>query len=190
MRVMKKSFWLIYGILALFLSLIFDDFIVKLIAANRLILLDSVIGYFSRLTNGVFSFVIIGLVLFYYKREQIYRFIIGFGVVGAIAYLLKILIKRARPFDSLDIANLVPVDSAYSFPSGHAIFAFFCLGFIWKDFKRFRYFWLVITVLIALARLYTGVHYMSDLIASSLIGLILGSIFSRTNIFKSLRISK
>ncbi|MFH1592763.1 MAG: phosphatase PAP2 family protein [Candidatus Woesearchaeota archaeon] len=186
---MKKKWWVI-GLLALFISLFFDELIVKYIESSRVFGLNEFITGFSIWTNGFFSLIVIGLILLYYKRKLILGYLIGFGVVGAIAYLLKIAIRRARPFETLNIVSLIPDKAGFSFPSGHAIFAFFCLGFIWKDFERFRYVWLIIAILIAFSRLYVGVHYLSDLIASLIIGLFVGNLFRKKNIFKGLNFFK
>jgi len=186
---MKKKMWVI-GILALFVSLIFDRAIVKYFENNRILELNELIGTLSTFTNGFFSFLIVGAIIFFYKRKLILRFLTGFLATGIVAYLLKVAIRRLRPFEALDVVNLIDVTSKFSFPSGHAIFAFFCLGFIWKDFKKFRWIWLIAAILIAFFRLYAGVHYLSDLIASLIFGVFIGNLFRKKNIFKGLSIFK
>lgn len=184
-----KRFWWILGFLVLFVSLIYDKAILNYVLNNRIFGYGEVIKNFTIFTNGVFSLIVVGLLILYFKRKLILRFLLGFGATGIIVYLLKIAIRRGRPFETLDIVNLIP-ETGFSFPSGHAIFAFFCLGFVWKDFKKFRYIWLILVILIAFARLYVGVHYLSDLIGAMLIGLFLGNLFRKQNIFKSLKIFK
>lgn len=86
--------------------------------------------------------------------------------------LLKALIGRARPEVLLD-----PL-SSYSLPSGHssAAFAFFMvLGLLAGrgEAGRWRLTWLLLAglpaVLIALSRLYLGVHWPTDLLAGGLL---------------------
>ena len=177
---MGKKFWFL-GILILFISLFFDAYILGYIADNRIIELNEIIKNFSIITNGFFSLIIVGLIVLYFKRKLIFRFLIGFGITAMLVYLIKIAVRRTRPFD---VVPLIFNESGFSFPSGHAVFAFFCLGFIWKDFKKFRYFWLIMAIMIAFARSYVGIHYLSDLIGAMLIGLFLGDFFRKKKIFK------
>ncbi len=88
--------------------------------------------------------------------------------------LIKVMIRRPRPFlVDEGIVNIRPQTSGgYAFPSGHtqgAATVFGGLG-IWIKKK-----WLTITVsiiivMVAISRMYLGVHYLTDV----LVGLILG----------------
>lgn len=186
---MKKKYWIV-GIVILLISLFFDELIVRSVEDGRILDLNELIRVFSIWTNGFFSLIVVGFIVLYFKRKSIFRFLAGFGIVALVAYLLKIAIRRVRPFDVTDIVSLIPDKTGFSFPSGHAVFAFFCLGFMWKDFKKFRYVWLILAILIAFSRLYVGVHYLSDLVGGMLLGLFFGSLFGKKNIFKGLNIFK
>jgi undecaprenyl-diphosphatase len=89
--------------------------------------------------------------------------------------LLKQLIHRARPEA---LSGLIPAQ-AFSFPSGHAMTAAAVYGYLallawrrWQGGKRV----LVVSslggliALISLARLYLGVHYLTDVVAGCLAG--------------------
>ncbi len=180
---MRRLWWFLW-VFILVISLFLDKFIINFFEENRIQNLNDFITTFSIFTNGYFSLVIVGLLILYYKRKLIFRFLIAFGIVGIVTYLIKIAVRRFRPFTISDIAGLIPDQSGFSFPSGHVVFAFFCLGFIWKDFKRFRYIWLVIAILIGFSRLYVGVHYLSDVIGGVLVGLFFGMLFRKTKRLK------
>lgn len=96
---------------------------------------------------------------------------------------IKLAVKRLRPFmvDS-SITNLRPSTSeGYSFPSGHtqtASTTYFSLYYLLK--KR----WLlivaiVITTLVALSRMYLGVHYLTDVLAAIVLGILISYLIAK-----------
>jgi undecaprenyl-diphosphatase len=93
--------------------------------------------------------------------------------------ILKELFERARPCRALSDA-ITPIGCAggYSFPSNHALNNFAAASFISRLFPNYK--WVVFTVasLIALSRVYLGVHYPSDILAGILIGAAFGYLFS------------
>lgn len=94
----------------------------------------------------------------------------------AFTFLSKIIFHRLRP------ANAVILEGSASFPSGHATIAVAFYGFLvylsWRSLKkkRFRLLTMLGAILIILAigfsRLYLGVHYISDVWAGYLVGLL------------------
>lgn len=180
---MKKKFFIILAII-LIISFIFDSLIVNYITDYRIFSLDDLMTKSSIITNGYFSLVIVGIIILIWKRKLILDYLIGFGIVAIIIQILKIIIQRPRPYLTLNLISLIPEKTGFSFPSGHAGFAFFALGFIWKKFPRFKWVWLIITILISFSRIYTGVHYLSDILASAIIGLFIGNYFSKNNFLK------
>lgn len=99
-------------------------------------------------------------------------------VIGTAAgALLKQLVERARP--GLEMAQ-IPMPESYSFPSGHALAAFLYFGiaafliFIMARSVRLKLWgWFACSALafgVALSRVYLGVHYLGDIIASWMLG--------------------
>lgn len=92
---------------------------------------------------------------------------------------LKAVVRRPRPYLSGAVSKLDPplsssLDGNASFPSGHtqAVTGFF--GALALFFKRALFFALfgALPVLVALSRVYFGVHYPSDVLAGLLFGLL------------------
>jgi membrane-associated phospholipid phosphatase len=104
---------------------------------------------------------------------------IGAGVLDT---ALKLAFKRTRPTPFFDY----PLPSSYSFPSGHALFAFcfFTAGaaLLAPRLKPVALQWLVrLTALAAVlaigfSRIYLGVHYPSDVLAGYTVGLLWSSV--------------
>jgi membrane-associated phospholipid phosphatase len=86
---------------------------------------------------------------------------------------LKNVVERLRP-DDPRITNYL-ISASYSFPSGHALLTFLAAsiigGFLGWKFRLAGYF---VASLVAISRLYLGVHYATDVLAGALIGLIIG----------------
>jgi len=103
------------------------------------------------------------------------------GVQGIANYLVKIMIGRPRPLDTL-VNVFVPV-SGNSFPSGHVMFYTVFFGFlfflIWTRLPPsiWRALALILTsgliFLIGPSRMYLGAHWLSDVVAAHLLGLII-----------------
>ncbi len=91
--------------------------------------------------------------------------------------ILKRVVERARP--GLEVAR-IPIPDSYSFPSGHALASFLFFGvaallfFVMARSTRVKLWgWLVCALLalgVALSRVYLGVHYFGDIIASWMLG--------------------
>ena len=91
--------------------------------------------------------------------------------------LLKNLIARTRPFDvNPDIVLLVPKPGDYSFPSGHAAASFTVVGALAANKSKLWIPACVLSVVIALSRLYLYVHYPTDVLGGAACGLLFGFI--------------
>jgi undecaprenyl-diphosphatase len=93
------------------------------------------------------------------------------------AYVGKHLVDRHRPFEH----QIGPSERTHSFPSGHSATAFAGATILAHYVPRYRFCLYGLAALIALSRLYNGVHYPTDVLAGSLLGaaialLLLGAI--------------
>lgn len=110
--------------------------------------------------------------------------------------ILKHLIERARPCNALDgVRLLMGCGDSFSMPSNHAANAsaiilalsYRSIGDLtnWKKWMR----WLIITVavLVGFSRIYVGVHYLSDVIVGTAIGIIVSILVIRLYEWSALR---
>jgi undecaprenyl-diphosphatase len=96
------------------------------------------------------------------------------------ASLLGHLYHEARPFTSdLSTKLLVSHSADNGFPSDHATVVFAVTGatIYWRRLLGFAC--LALAVLVAVARVYVGVHWPSDVIAGATIGLFAGLLLAR-----------
>jgi undecaprenyl-diphosphatase len=95
--------------------------------------------------------------------------------------LIKPLVNRARPYEVIDgLTSVIGPMSDKSFPSGHSCAAFLIAVILYNNVpKKYGIFSLVIACLIAISRIYMGVHYPTDVICGALIGIIIGITVSK-----------
>jgi membrane-associated phospholipid phosphatase len=145
----------------------------------RLMVFVSVFGYmpWSAITVGA-GVILVGLLLGW--KDGAYLLLLT--VLQAVAnQLIKAAVGRPRPLDTL-VDVFAPV-AGNSFPSGHVMFYTVFFGFLfflaWTRVPHsfWRVLLLVLTaslvVLIGPSRMYLGAHWLSDVIAAHLLGLII-----------------
>lgn len=122
------------------------------------------------------------LVFFWHLPTQInrlrYLFTLLAAAVGsyALSALFGFFAGRARPFVGLnDIHQLITTTFFHkSFPSSHATVAFALAFTVFLFNKQWGAVMLGAAVLVALGRVYVGVHYPIDVIAGAVLGIAAG----------------
>ncbi len=91
--------------------------------------------------------------------------------------LVKNLIQRPRPYITLtDLRVLVPLRTDFSFPSGHTSTSFAAAYAITRSNGR-RWAWVyAVAALIAVSRIYVGMHYPTDVLCGILLGTCIAAI--------------
>ena len=93
---------------------------------------------------------------------------------GLIVLALKFAIRRQRPAGNW--GGLYRKTDPHSFPSGHAARAALLLGLgLWLGPDWFQLAMLIYSPLMALARISMGLHYLSDVVAGYVLGLLLAA---------------
>ena len=149
---------------------------------------ESIRNYFlTDLFMGI-TFVSSGVIIFFIltslflwkenKRKWILPLWVTLALSVIVSFLLKIAIKRPRPYQ-LDIVSTLLEKAShvvwnFSFPSFQTMLAFCAIPILSKEFPKLKYIWVVFAVLIAISRVYLGVHFISDILVGGLIGYLLG----------------
>jgi undecaprenyl-diphosphatase len=95
------------------------------------------------------------------------------AAAGILVTVLKELFDRARPpVAGIDAVGVIPASA--SFPSGHSATAFAAAVAVGLFYPKLRRPLLLLAAVVALSRVYLGVHYASDVLVGSLLGVLLG----------------
>lgn len=88
-----------------------------------------------------------------------------------IVEIIRLAFFRARPFVDYDVFLLFPHPASSSFPSGHAAFFFALSAIVYFYNKKSGKSFLIASFLIAISRVFSGVHWPFDILAGMLIGI-------------------
>ncbi|MCP3773855.1 undecaprenyl-diphosphatase [Paenibacillus sp. MZ04-78.2] len=121
-------------------------------------------------------FFYLAIVVYWFTRKQENRRMVAKALCSAvlamgIGSLIGKLFYRNRPFVSHEVHQLIEHAANASFPSSHAIGAFVIATSIWLYRRKDGYVWLALAALIALSRIWTGVHYPIDVTVGALLGI-------------------
>ena len=122
----------------------------------------------------------LGLVILWWLGDSFWKQwgiieLVGISVLAALVMSLKFVIRRRRPEG--EWGGIYRNTDPHSFPSGHAARAFMIavvatgLGPVWIALML-----LIWAPLVALARVAMGVHYVSDVVAGFIVGILMGLI--------------
>jgi undecaprenyl-diphosphatase len=142
---------------------------------THFMLFMTTLGKWQVIFLGTFAAIII-----FFMRQRWYNLTILFMSVGIgelFVWIIKNLIERPRPA----LVNALTPEAGFSFPSGHAFVAFSFYGLIaYFLFHAVRKVWVkigilcgaaLVILLIAVSRVYLGVHWPSDVFASMFSGI-------------------
>ncbi len=140
--------------------------------AGKYPLLDGVGIFFAEIAVFVLTALSLGVV-----KNRTHFFIqasIIVGVLLSVHSLLGVLFFRERPFESYHVVQLISQPPTMkSFPSDHAGVAFAIATLLFLFHPRWGYYAYGFATLIALGRIYVGVHYPSDVLAGAMIGILI-----------------
>jgi undecaprenyl-diphosphatase len=129
----------------------------------------------SRLGDGVFWYSLIAILPLTHGliglKASLHMLATG-GVALALYKTLKVFTRRERPCHyATEIIALVPPLDRYSFPSGHTLHAVSFSTVAIYYIPELAWVLVPFTMLVASSRIILGLHYPSDVLVATLIGL-------------------
>ena len=161
---------------------LFEANIILWIQENlRVGFLTPVMQGITTLGDGGVFWIILSILLLLFKKTRKVGICCALGLIFDLLVVniaIKPLVARVRPYEVLkEITILTHQPGDHSFPSGHSAGSFACA---WAFFRAYKKKWgipaLVLASLIAISRLYVGVHYPTDVIGGIVIGIIVGEL--------------
>jgi len=128
-----------------------------------------------------FYLVVIPLILWCFDKKLGLRLIFLLSISNAINSMLKILFHTPRPYwTSMEVKGMAS-EPTFGMPSGHAQISLGFLGYIAARVHRTSI-WIVsgiLILLVGISRMYLGVHFLSDVLAGWLVGILILVVFIR-----------
>lgn len=154
----------------------FDDYFIELLNSrikgpklDRFMYRVTDLGGALFITIFTFSLVLFGSTI---NKKVGIEALLALGLTQIIVHSLKRLLSRERPYKIIEQLNTFGIDlSDYSFPSGHTTASFSLATTLALNMPKFTIFLLFLASVIAISRVYLGVHYPTDVAAGIFLGL-------------------
>lgn len=128
----------------------------------------------TQLGSGAFAGILAVIVYFWVDHLLSYEIILGSLTLWLIVELMKLIIRRKRPFLHLKEMRIVGERArGHSFPSGHTSQAFFIATLLFQHFNVGLGGGLALyalALLVGITRIYVGVHYPRDVLGGAILG--------------------
>jgi membrane-associated phospholipid phosphatase len=136
---------------------------------------DALFQFFTMFGEELVIIGILGFIYWCYDKKMGEQIGITVFISLVLNSFIKNIVQRYRPYVvDTRIANVRPQTSGgYSFPSGHTQGAASVFGSlaIWMKKRWITIISIIIIILVAISRMYLGVHFLSDVIVGGLLGI-------------------
>ena len=136
--------------------------------------LDGLMLGFTQLGNGAFAYVVAFILFLRVRHLLAYELVFGNLTLWLVVELMKILIRRSRPYSTLDAIRVVGNrERGASFPSGHTSQAFFMASLMSHYFHTgfcVTVALYTVALLVGITRMYVGMHYPRDVFGGAILG--------------------
>ena len=137
--------------------------------------LDKFFTFITHLGDEGWIWIVAGVVLLCFKSRRRVGIAVLLGLLGGLLIgnlLLKNVIGRERPCWINDaVVMLIDMPTGYSFPSGHTLSSVIAATCMMISDKRLGIPAIVLAALIAFSRLYIYVHFPTDIIGATILGI-------------------
>ncbi len=120
------------------------------------------------------------LIMILWKGDRRLRLAVIFSLITValcdqlVSTLLKPLLARPRPCHEMEVRLLVGCGAGFSMPSSHAA-NLFGQAFFFRKVAPFSAKYLIpLAIIVALSRVFVGVHYPADILVGAAIGTVVG----------------
>ncbi|MBI2543603.1 MAG: phosphatase PAP2 family protein [Candidatus Aenigmarchaeota archaeon] len=140
---------------------------------------DAILPFTHNLPYILFA---VSVAYFFLRNERKLSLLLAIGIIISLVAvtLIKFSVDRPRPFEVYDdVRVLADADNSPSFPSNHVQTSFLVGTIVGRFHPYIGIFIYFLSAVVALGRVYTGVHYPTDVIAGALIGILIGWVVLR-----------
>ncbi len=133
--------------------------------------------FLDYLMIGFTHFGIVLLIIFILLKKDkklIIKSLLAIILTFIIDFIINSFYYKPRPFVDHQVNKLINKSASSSFPSGHSMRAFTFAQVIYFKDKRLGIFSYLIAAIVAISRIYVGVHYPIDILVGALIGIFCG----------------
>ena len=139
--------------------------------------LDAVFVFITKLGDAGFIWIVLTIICLITDKYRKLGSCLAVALVLCLVLgneVLKEMFARQRPFQISELPLLITAPGGYSFPSGHTMSSFAAATSISLTHKKWGKWAYILAGLIAFSRMYLYVHFLTDVLAGVVFGILFG----------------